>query len=209
MTPDESIAWHPNHPGGSTDLLPFFADIALPLVPNGGTYVEIGSFFGRSISFVGVTRPDLKLIAIDPWTNEWDDAGERLPVGPDRELRDRFGGMYEAWCGMLDEHAPGVRSRVRVIRAPSEEGMAQLEDESADLILVDGDHTHDGVISDIRSSLRVCKTGGIIAFHDCGWRGPVYQAVAELLPNAKFAPWPEAREGWDPGCSSVMWVVRE
>jgi predicted O-methyltransferase YrrM len=208
MSPEESVAWHSAHPGGSTDILPWLADVALPRTQQGGTYLEIGSFFGRSISFVGVTRPDLSLIAIDPWTNEWDDAGERLPVGPYRELRDRFGGMYEAWCGMLDEHAPDVRERVLAIRKPSAEGMLELDDESVDLILVDGDHKKEGVIADIQASLRVCKTGGIIGFHDCGWRGPVYQAVSELLPAAKFAPWPVDREGWEPGCSSVMWIVR-
>lgn len=207
MTPSESTAWHAAHPGGSYDLLPFLED-TLPRVQLGGLYVEIGSFFGRSISFVGLSRPDLQLVAIDPWTNEWDDAGERLPVGPDRDLRDRFGGMFEAWCAMLDEHAPGVRERVRVLRMPSAEGMKEIWNASADLILVDGDHTKAGVVADITEAVRACKPGGIIAFHDCGWRGPVWEAVTETLPGAQFAPWPEAREGWDPGCSSTMWAVR-
>ena len=148
------------------------------------------------------------MLACDPWTDEWDDAGERLPVGPDRELRDRFGGMFQAWCGMLDEHAPGVRERVRAIRAPSATGLLEVDDESVDLVLVDGDHTFDGVTADVKQSLRITKTGGIIGFHDCGFRGPIYQAVVALLPNAQFAPWPVARDGWDEGRSSVMWVVR-
>jgi hypothetical protein len=205
MTPAESTAWHSAHPGGSYDLLPFFEDIALPLVPHGGTYLEIGSFFGRSISFVGLARPDLNLIAIDPWTNEWDDAGERLPVGPDRVLRDKYGGMFEAWAACLDLYAPGVRERVRVIRAPSSEGMALLEGGSVDLVLVDGDHSFEGVRADCVEAVRVCKPGGIVANHDCGWAGPCWKATLETMPDARFAPWPEAREGWEPWCSSVMW----
>lgn len=63
MTPEESIAWHPDHPGGSTDILPAMRDIFLPRIPHGGTYLEVGSFFGRSLSFVGLERPDLKLVA--------------------------------------------------------------------------------------------------------------------------------------------------
>ena len=47
MSPEESIAWHAAHPGGSTDILPWLADIALPRTPHLGTYLEIGSFFGR------------------------------------------------------------------------------------------------------------------------------------------------------------------
>ena len=35
------------------------------------------------------------------------------------------------------------------------------------------------------------------------------EAAVAALPGAQFAPWPEVRDGWDDGCSSVMWAVRE
>ena len=209
MTPEDSIAWHPSHPGGSTDILPWLFDLALPLIPDGGTYVEIGTFFGRSLSFVGLSRPDMSLVAVDPWTNEWEDAGEHLPVGQYRELRDKYGGMFEAFRAMLEQHAPGVFERTLIIRAPSADGLKEIDDETVDLCFIDGDHTKEGVESDIRQACRIVKTGGIIGLHDCGWRGPPWQAATEMLPHGQLAPWPVEREGWEPGCSSVYWARRE
>ena len=160
MTPEDSIAWHPSHPGGSTDILPWLFDLALPLIPDGGTYVEIGTFFGRSLSFVGLSRPDMSLVAVDPWTNEWEDAGEHLPVGQCRELRDKYGGMFEAFRAMLEQHAPGVFERTLIIRAPSADGLKEIDDETVDLCFIDGDHTKEGVESDIRQACVRCTCSG-------------------------------------------------
>ena len=208
MTPEESIAWHPGHPGGSTDILPWQESIA-DEIPMGGTYVEIGCFFGRSISYIGLRRPDLHLVCVDPWTNEWDDAGERLPVGPDRDRRDQYGGMFEAFRATLTEHAPGVFERLDIRRGRSDERLPELATASADVVFIDGDHTRAGVRFDIQEARRIVKPGGIIAGHDFhvqSWGGPVTLAVQDCFgQDYELAPWPYAREGWEPRCSSVWY----
>jgi hypothetical protein len=206
MTPDESIAWHPTHPGGSTDILPAMADLLLPMIPRGGVYVEIGVFFGRNLSFVGLMRPDLTLVAIDPWDEGFIDAGEVLPVGPDLERCRKYGGLFAAFLGTMQEHAPEVLARTRVIRAPSHRGMLVLEDNAADLVFIDGAHDAKSVGVDILEAMRVCKPGGIIAGHDSCWGNEVAQISRDMLPDLKLAPWPLPREGWEPGCSSVFWA---
>jgi predicted O-methyltransferase YrrM len=210
VTPEESIAWKPTLPGGSTDTLPAMRDILLPLVPSGGTYLEVGSFFGRSLTFVGQERPDLRLISSDQWENEWQDAGETLPVGPDRERRDRYGGTYEAFLATLQEHAPelfaGMKtldigtvmspddvlfkltmppvSRLTVLRGPSQRMLRLIPDASVDLCFLDGDHTRSGLLADIEEAKRITKPGGCISGHDftqVSWGGDVQAAVRDAF----------------------------
>lgn len=206
MTPEESIAWKPEWPGGSTDILPFYDTLCPPI---GGVVVEIGCFFGRSIGFLALRRPDCHLIAIDMWQNEWDDAGERLPVGPDRERRDKYGGMFEAFRATLQEHAPGVFERLDIRRGRSDERLPEIPDASVDVCFIDGDHTRSGVRYDIQQAKRIVRPGGIIAGHDFHvqhWGGPVTLGVQdEFGDDYRLMPWPLEREGWEPGRSSV-WV---
>ena len=210
MTPEESIAWKPDLPGGSTDILPFYDWLAERL-PAGGKFLEVGNFFGRSIAYMGLRRPDLVLVTCDPHTDEWDDAGERLPVGPDRERRDKYGGMHEAFKAGLEEHAPGLYARLHHIREPSATGLAQLAGASVDACFLDGDHTVPGLLADISHAKRITKPGGIIAGHDChiaAWGSEVTRAVrlAFGVGGYELAPWPYPREGWEPGCSSVWYA---
>lgn len=224
MTPEESIAWNPSHPGGSTDILPFFRDVLLPRIPHGGTYLEVGVFFGRSLAFVGKERPDLRLIACDQWLDEWEDAGEKLPVGPDRERRDLYGGMYNAFRVIMMEHAPEVMTgakrpggAVRILRGNSAQKLGELPDASVDAAFLDGDHTHVGLLADIHHAKRIVKPGGIIAghdFHDPKWGSDVTRAVRDEFlfkvgaKGYELAPWPVDREGWSPGYSSCWYVKR-
>jgi hypothetical protein len=205
MTPEESIAWHPTHPGGSTDILPFYAQVA-PALPKGGTFVEIGSFFGRSLSFMGTLRPDLQLWAVDPWADQFIELGEVLPVGPDLELCREHGGLFPAFLAMMQRHAPEVLARTRVVRAPSSVGMRVID--RADMVFIDGDHAQDAVRADIAEALRVVVSGGIIAGHDYCWGNAVSRAVKDAFPSHRLADWPVPREGWEPGHSSVWWTTR-
>jgi Methyltransferase domain len=206
MTPEESIAWHPTHPGGSTDILPFYSEIA-PLLPQGGTFVEIGCFFGRSLSFMGTLRPDLQLWAIDPWEDQFVDAGEVLPVGPDLELCRKHGGLFSAFLAMMKWHAPEVLARARIIRAPSHVGMRVVD--RADMVFIDGDHSLEAVRRDIVEARRVVGPGGIIAGHDYCWNNFVTRAVREAFPKHELGVWPLPREGWAPGHSSVWWTRQD
>jgi len=213
-------------------------DLLLPLVPQGGTYLEVGSFFGRSLSFVGLERADLRLISVDQWLNEWDDAGERLPVGPDRELRDKHGGMFEAFWAMLMAHAPEILaggysivheaatlepdfvlepSPFKILRGGSREMLKLVPDASVDLTFLDGDHTYDGLLADIEEARRITKPSGVIAGHDftqVSWGGDVQRAVRDAFlfkvgaRGYLLAPWPVEREGWENGHSSVWYVTK-
>lgn len=198
MTPEESIAWRPELPGGSTDILPFQAEhFAKPsaVLPLGGVYLEVGCFFGRSACHIAELRPDVHLICCDPWADEWQDAGETLPLGPDRERRDKYGGMFEAFLAGLRDHAPSLYgeyaahlsdhyrpedmrrngaltreelslSRLTILHGSSREMLAMLAAGSVDVAFLDGDHTLEGLAADITHARRVVRQGGLISGHD-------------------------------------------
>lgn len=65
---------------------------------------------------------------------------------------------------------------------------AEFENESLDLIFIDGDHSYEGCRDDINAWLPKLKTGGFMAGHDYGHeRFPgVKKIVDELFPQAEI-----------------------
>lgn len=233
---EDSQAWRPSLPGGSVDILPWQCErFATPssVLPEGGIYLEVGNFFGRSLVHMAELRPDVRIIACDPWAEEWYDAGERLPVGPDRARRDKFGGMYEAFLAGVREHSPGLLEgmychdlregeltpmvvaanglpRLTVLRGPSARALSVLPDACVDVAFLDGDHTVPGLLEDIRQAKRITKRGGLISghdFHDPAWGSEVTRAVRLAFGSGyALAPWPVEREGWSKGACSVWYA---
>ncbi len=211
MNENQSRAWHPNHPGGSTDILPFYAMIEKE-IPQGGTFVEVGVFFGRSISFMGTLRKDLKLYAIDQWENTFVDAGETLPVGPDKELCDRHGGLYQAFFATMEREDPSTLDRLQIIRNKSHVGLRLFEPNSVDFCFIDAGHSFAEVTADLEAAKRCVKKGGIIAGHDYCWNNEVVQAVDQFFgKKPKLAPWGgegfHEHAGWVPEHSTCFWVT--
>ena len=116
-------------------------------VPDGGTIVEIGSFWGRSTGYMAAACKDrdISIIAIDFWPNIEDFT---------KFLRN---------MKMLEYHF------VQAVRMYSVEACAKLfhdKDESIDLLFIDGDHSFKGVENDYVNWFPKVKSGGTIAFHD-------------------------------------------
>lgn len=194
FTAADSYAWHPEHLGWSEDILCYFTQVQ-HLIPYGGTYVEVGVYLGRSLAFMGTIRPDLHLVAIDPWT--W----ERVlgfDYGPEHdEYILSCGGLYNAYLAMMRMH-PGLRWSE--VRAPSAEGMATIPSSCVDMVFIDGLHTYEAVKADIQAARRILKPGGILSGHDYAGDNPVMQAVDEMCGKPNVSDWdgpvlPGAPEG--------------
>ena len=204
MNEIESRAWHWEHIGWSVDILPFFTEIA-HRIPQGGTYVEVGVFLGRSLSYMGTIRPDLHLVAIDPWADGasqgYDGVGEH--VGAITAM----GGLYAAFLMQMRRHAPEVLPRTKLIREFSHVGLAKLEPASVDMVFIDGAHDEASVRADILAAERVLKPGGILSGHDyCGDNG-VMTALDKT--EVTLAYWTDTQyPGWLPGKSTCWWMQK-
>ncbi|MBU3591454.1 class I SAM-dependent methyltransferase [Polynucleobacter sp. 78F-HAINBA] len=67
-----------------------------------------------------------------------------------------------------------------MIREKSWLAADQFQDESFDLVYIDGDHTYEGVVKDLAAWYPKVKKGGIICGDDIGWPG-VKKAVDEFF----------------------------
>ena len=118
------------------------------------TVVEIGTAQGGTFAtWCAVAEPDAVLVSID------------LPGG-------KYGGGYsELEAERYRSHArPG--QRLHFLRADSHaettrEALAAILDERpVDFLMIDGDHTYEGVAADYRHYSRFVADGGVIALHD-------------------------------------------
>ena len=108
-----------------------------------------------------------------------------------------------AWYGakvtqeVMDGHFQHVTSRfaneiaagqVKIHRSHSVDAMAEFRDNSIDFVYVDGDHTFEGALADLRAALAVVRSGGLICGDDYvlggWWKGGVVKALHTFLQEA-------------------------
>jgi len=92
------------------------------------------------------------------------------------------------------EQAGIVSTRLRMINGRSSEVLVNLADEAYDLVLLDGDV--DSLLSQVKESLRLLRTGGVLAIPHALWRDRVpdqvlrdeiteeYRAVLEFVNDS-------------------------
>ncbi len=167
-------------PGWSTDVVPWAKWIA-PRIPQGGTYLEVGVFLGASLATMGELRPDINLIAVDPW----DPAPAPGWVGVEPSIFAStvapHGDLFIAFLNIMMKHATDVLRRTRIIRGTATS--VRLLDQ-VDMVFIDGAHTEQDVRNDIRGFASCVRPGGIVSGHDYDLEG-VAAAVDALYgkPN--------------------------
>ena len=139
-----------------------------------GTFVEVGSWMGRSIAAMAEKNATAKLFAVDTFK------GSDEPAH--RDVIQREGGSIR---GVFNRNmaALGLTDRINVMETPSVNAASQFNDGALDAVFIDADHSFDAVKADIAAWLPKVKRGGILAGHDFDYP-EVKRAVDELLPHA-------------------------
>jgi hypothetical protein len=107
---------------------------------------------------------------------------------------------YSDAMDRIDEH----RKKVVVLRGLSQEVCDKVPDESVSMIYIDGDHSYEGVIRDLKHWVPKVIKGGIIAGHD--YLNPAYgvkQAVADFFGAQVINIIPENQE-----CDAGFWTIK-
>jgi hypothetical protein len=145
---------------------------------NGAILVEVGAWKGRSASFMGVeianSRKRLEFYAVDTWQGSDEPAHH---ADPDV----RAGRLYEVFL----KNIRPVADYVLPIRCPSVEAAALFHDASVDFVMLDGDHTLEGVRADLAAWLPKLKPGATISGDDWNWAG-VKGAVQERFTEKQI-----------------------
>lgn len=137
----------------------------------GKNFLEIGSYLGASSIVIAsaLTSMKQKLYCVDTWENDAMTEGKRDTF---REFSD---------------NVSNFSSLIVPLRGTSLDKSLNFS-ESLDYIFFDGDHSYEGIKSDVDAWLPRLRPGGIAIFHDYGWADGVIRVVHDLVvPRAEHS----------------------
>lgn len=138
-------------------------------------FVEIGSYFGKSLSFLIIecyNRNQLpKIVAVDTWQG----SDEHLSI-----VEQHGGTLYKTFRRNME--LAKIDQFVTPIQMSSVVASQQFQDESIDFVFIDAAHDYENVKADLNAWYPKLKRNGVIAGHDYTetWSG-VIQAVNEFF----------------------------
>ena len=151
---------------------------------DGAHFVEIGTFLGRSLSYLAVeiinSGKNIRLDAVDTWE------GSPLESCQQQQTEVMNKTLYDDFLKNIEP----VKDHINVVKSDSVEASKLYEDESLDFIFIDASHHYEFVKADIQAWYPKLKKGGYIGGHDYdppsrtpnGIHG-VFQAVNEIFPG--------------------------
>jgi hypothetical protein len=141
-------------------------------LPKGTVGAEIGVYAGDFSEMLLRRAAPRTLHLIDPWMSQSGEPYSRALYGANQ--RDQAG-MDALYQRVLKRFAPRIEAKSVIIhRQRSDEALGQFADGELDWVYIDGDHTLNAVLSDLRLAHRKVKPGGFIAGDDYvmgGWWG--------------------------------------
>ena len=136
--------------------------------PDGSTFVELGSWKGRSANYMGrmlhnAGKKNTKLYCIDTW----EDAPHHNLTGD------------QLYAQFLNNTS--MFSNIIAIRQRTASASLLFPDCSVDFVFVDAGHDYESVMTDLRLWAPKVRLGGLLAGHDYDSHPDVRKAVADFL----------------------------
>ena len=121
------------------------------------TCLEIGSWFGAGSTQI-IGKFSKELVCVDHWQGNENEEHRNIVKTIDVFNRFRI-------------NTSNFGDKIKPIRGSSQDVCPHLEKKIFDFIFIDGDHRYSSTVLDIKSTIPLLKTGGILAGHDCEGRG--------------------------------------
>jgi predicted O-methyltransferase YrrM len=139
----------------------------------GGVFVEVGSWKGRSTSFIGAVcnANGTRLVCVDHWSGSRDVLADRYAAALAVEDVEQTFRQNMAALGIV----------VEVIAAPSSEAATQFEPASVDRVFLDASHDEASVAEDLRVWSRRLRPGGLLGGHDYAEKHPEVRAAVDAF----------------------------
>ncbi len=162
--------------GFMSDRNTIMLDLVLEYFPAGGTWVELGSWMGRSAAYCVVELINRDKLGDFYCIDTWDGGIEHQGWSELATLEQTF----------LDNISP-IKDHVRLIKSDSWSAADQFEDESVDFCYVDAGHTYDCVTRDLQAWWPKVKSGCYFGGDDYtkGWP-EVCRAVEDFFTPQKI-----------------------
>lgn len=151
-------------------------DKLIEYFPNNSVMIEIGSYAGESAKIFLDSGKIKKIYCIDPWLNGYDDADEASHITPMAEIEEQFDSRLKNY------------TQVEKVKLKSADAVLMFDENSIDVVYIDGSHQYEEVKRDISLYLSKVKVDGLIAGHDYGSWANVTKAVNEIFgkPHLTF-----------------------
>jgi hypothetical protein len=150
--------------------------------PNDATFVEIGTFMGRSTCCMGEliknSGKNIKFYTVDTFAGS---IGEEWHSDIINQLSKNNSDLYQQFLYYVKQCK--VDDFITPIHSTSLDAANQFDDGSLDMIYVDGGHTYQEVFDDLTAWYPKLKSGGIIAGDDYGTWPSVNEAVNEYFKD--------------------------
>jgi cephalosporin hydroxylase len=152
-------------------------------IPDGMTFVEVGSWVGHSISYFAREikrhgKKNVRIVAVDTFKGS---ANDPLQIG---FAADRGGSYRHLFDATLAE--AGVLQMVEAIEADSVAASAQFKDGTVWGVFIDGEHTTEAVLRDIAAWKPKLMPQGTLCGHDIDQAEVNAAVVAALGPCQTF-----------------------
>lgn len=158
---------------GWCDYRAFYHAVAKAL-PDGGKFVEIGSWMGQSIIVLAQEIQNLgksiKLYCVDTWKGEQNQAAHVDIV------ESHGGSILHVFKQNIE--AAGVADMITIVEGDSAEMASEFIDGEIDGVYIDAAHDYDSVTKDLAAWFPKIKETGIFSGHDYPWH-EVSKAVHE------------------------------
>ncbi len=132
-------------------------EMLLACVPKGGVYAEIGVFEGEFSAFLLNSLEPSQLYLMDLFQGHCGSGNQDGNFFKMLDLNRSFQDLNKKYA---------EDKRVRIQRGNSRDLLSDLDDNSLDMIYIDGDHGYEGCKSDLELAYKKCKSGGWICGHD-------------------------------------------
>ena len=139
-------------------------------------YAETGSYLGcSSIMMTSLLPPGSIVYAHDLWV-DWG-SGEILAKegDPPEMIENYFYHFYE------NVRSRGLERSIIPVRGNSSYTLGMHEPESLNIGFIDGDHSYNGVLADLRAMHPLMKPGGVLLLHDVMNTGEIINPAGEAV----------------------------
>ena len=150
-------------------------DRAVAWFPSGSHFVELGSWKGRSSSYLATiihnSGKKIRLDCVDTWKGSWEHNLSEKEIDENYSM-DQFLSYQlknlkkKNLYGQFKKNIKPVKHIIKAVRGESAEVAASYKDHSIDFIMIDGSHDVDSVYQDLKAWAPKLKTSGILSGDD-------------------------------------------
>jgi hypothetical protein len=119
--------------------------------------------------------------AVDPFVGGYDDKNDAMSVTLSKT------NASDTWAQAILSDMTEFGCRFRLHHGFSDQMVKHFQNNSIDCVFIDGDHTYNGIVTDITLWSPILKPGGTYFFDDYSWSFPgVVKAVDYLVDKNKL-----------------------